>query len=312
MHSFLSTFVWARVSGKEKKRRIQERLSVYYQPVKLQNPITVVPAFPVPTTLTDVQKHLRTPISPSTILLVHSLESELRALHLAQLLHLPRGRPLKPELTWLTYKDRGPGGHNPKEDAPDPCAHRGSNGICTRTALLYHGNLGAWHVSSATPPATTVACTNDADVLDGLLGALNSHEFVLEQRLLGFGGCPWGSRQRQARIASLSICRKPKPDRRGRYEDGKHADPAIDAASRRRRQHHIRSRDEPKGIPDSTTRSTPTARGAALLLGAWRPTLDNHARRTPGGVPTWPEPATREPEELWDGVGTGTWDGAVL
>lgn len=81
-------------------------------------------------------------------------------------------------------------------------------------AIVDHGNLGAWHVSSATAPATTVACMNDADVLDGLPGALDSHEFVLEQRLLDFGGCPWslnslqGSRKSQARIASLSICRK--------------------------------------------------------------------------------------------------------
>ncbi|KAH9037501.1 hypothetical protein EDB85DRAFT_2287875 [Lactarius pseudohatsudake] len=50
-------------------------------------------------------------------MLGHSLESDLGALYPVQLLHLPRGRPPKPELTWLTHKDRGPGGHNPKEDA---------------------------------------------------------------------------------------------------------------------------------------------------------------------------------------------------
>lgn len=69
---------------------------------------------------------------PSTILLGHSLESDLRALQLAHprcidtalLFHHPRGRPLKPGLAWLTRKwlgrtiqDRGPGGHNPEEDA---------------------------------------------------------------------------------------------------------------------------------------------------------------------------------------------------
>ena len=31
---------------------------------------------------------------------------------------------------------------------------------------------------SASAPATTVACTNDAEVLDGVLGALDTHEFV--------------------------------------------------------------------------------------------------------------------------------------
>ena len=84
------------------------------------------------TTLADVQTHLLTLIKPSTILLGHSLESDLRALKLshgrcidtALLFHHPRGRPLKPGLAWLTRKwfgriiqDRGPGWHNPEEDA---------------------------------------------------------------------------------------------------------------------------------------------------------------------------------------------------
>jgi DNA polymerase III epsilon subunit-like protein len=86
----------------------------------------------VTTTLADVQAHLRTLITPSTILLGHSLESDLRALQLshprcidtALIFHHPRGRPLKPGLAWLTRKwlgrtiqDRGPGGHDHEEDA---------------------------------------------------------------------------------------------------------------------------------------------------------------------------------------------------
>ena len=77
--------------------------------------------------------HLLIPIQPSTILLGRSLEADLRALKLshgrcidpALLFHHPRSRPLKPGLAWLTRKpfgriiqDRGPGGHNPEEDAP--------------------------------------------------------------------------------------------------------------------------------------------------------------------------------------------------
>ena len=84
------------------------------------------------TTLADMQTHLLTLITPSTILLGHSLESDLRALKLshggcidpALLFHHLRDRPLKPGLAWLTRKrlgriipDRGPGGHNPEEDA---------------------------------------------------------------------------------------------------------------------------------------------------------------------------------------------------
>jgi RNA exonuclease 1 len=60
----------------------------------------------VTTTLADVQAHLRTLITPSTILLRHSLELDLRAPQLshprcidtALIFHHPRGRPLKPGL----------------------------------------------------------------------------------------------------------------------------------------------------------------------------------------------------------------------
>ncbi|KAI9432797.1 hypothetical protein H4582DRAFT_2083191 [Lactarius indigo] len=291
MHSVLNTFFQTPVSGEEKKRRIQERISAertqkkdpaqylltVEQMVENDYPVlrwietpqaaadadgsykvyavdcemcmtndgkaltgrrarspTISPAAaldPVTTTLADVQTHLRTLIDPSTILLGHSLESDLRALQLAHprcvdtaiLFHHPRGRPLKPGLAWLTRKwlgrtiqDRGPGGHNPEEDARacidllkakikngpgfgefradyEPILariarshsrNRGSNGARTRTAIVDHGNPGAWHGGSATAPATTIACANDAEVLDGLVGALDSHEFVFG-RLMG-------------------------------------------------------------------------------------------------------------------------------
>ncbi|KAH8999581.1 hypothetical protein EDB86DRAFT_3075631 [Lactarius hatsudake] len=51
-------------------------------------------------------------------------------------------------------------------------------------AIVDHGDLGAWHVSSATAPPTTVA--------------------LLGQRLLDFGGCPWVSREMQARTAPVA------------------------------------------------------------------------------------------------------------
>ena len=94
--------------------------------------ITAEALEPITTNLADVQAHLQTLITPSTILVGHSLESDLRALQIAHplcidtalIFHHPRGRPLKPGLAWLTRKwlgrtiqDRGPGGHNPEEDA---------------------------------------------------------------------------------------------------------------------------------------------------------------------------------------------------
>ena len=110
--------------------------------------ITAEALEPVTTTLADVQAHLRTLVSPSTILLGHSLESDLRALQFshprcidtALIFHHPRGRPLKPGLAWLTRKwlnrtiqDRGPGGHNPEEDARacvDLLKAKVKNGTC--------------------------------------------------------------------------------------------------------------------------------------------------------------------------------------
>ncbi|KAG6332748.1 hypothetical protein ID866_6338 [Astraeus odoratus] len=88
------------------------------------------------TTLAEVQTHLlpilSPPGGPTSILVGHSLESDLRALRLchplcidtALIYHHPRGRPLKPGLAWLSKKwchreiqTRGDGGHDPEEDA---------------------------------------------------------------------------------------------------------------------------------------------------------------------------------------------------
>jgi RNA exonuclease 1 len=146
--------------------------------------------------------------------------------------HYPRGRPLKPGLAltreWLgrTIQDRGPGGHDPEEDARvcvdllkakikngpgydvfktdyEPIlariarsqSHTPSRGAGTgaRTAIVDHGNPGAWHSISAAAPTTTVACRSDAKVVEGVLGALDSHEFVFA-RLMALAdalGCTW-------------------------------------------------------------------------------------------------------------------------
>ena len=50
-------------------------------------------------------------------------------------------------------------------------------GTGARTAIVDHGMPGAWQGTSAATPTMTVACTSDAEVLEGVLGAINTHEF---------------------------------------------------------------------------------------------------------------------------------------
>ena len=105
---------------------------LYITPAFSFSGITAEALESITTTLADVQAHLCMLIMPLTILVGHSLESDLRALQLshpwcidtALIFHHPRRRPLKPGLAWLTRKwlgrtiqDRGPGGHDPEEDA---------------------------------------------------------------------------------------------------------------------------------------------------------------------------------------------------
>jgi RNA exonuclease 1 len=57
--------------------------------------------------------------------------------------------------------------------------------------IIDHGNPGAWHSTLVTAPMTTIAYANDAEVLNGLLGALDSHKCVFG-RLMGLAdalGC---------------------------------------------------------------------------------------------------------------------------
>jgi RNA exonuclease 1 len=87
----------------------------------------------VTTTLSDIQEKLLSILTPQTILIGHSLNSDLNALKLAHpfiidtalLFPHPRGPPLKSSLKWLTQKylsrsiqkGHGSSGHNSVEDA---------------------------------------------------------------------------------------------------------------------------------------------------------------------------------------------------
>ncbi|TFK84802.1 ribonuclease H-like protein [Polyporus arcularius HHB13444] len=155
--------------------------------------------------------------TPTPILLGHSLESDLNVLKIchprcidtALIFHHPRGRPLKPGLAWLTKKwcnreiqNRGEGGHDPEEDARacldllrkkvengpgygefkvdtesifERMSRSKVKGVPVTSAVVDHGNPSAWHGQKAT---TCVACSTDAEVLEGLITSLEPHHFL--------------------------------------------------------------------------------------------------------------------------------------
>ncbi|PVF98588.1 hypothetical protein CPB86DRAFT_774753 [Serendipita vermifera] len=178
------------------------------------------------TTLADVHTFLSSLLTPTTILLGHSLESDLKAMKVAHgrcldtsvLFHHPRGRPLKPGLKWLMKKwvgkdiqNRGEGGHDPEEDARacidlmklkvqngpgfglfmtdvENVLERMGRGECRmgthgavgpgnmmRTAVVDYGNPSTWLGSRAT---STVACSSDKDVVQGVRDLIENHHFV--------------------------------------------------------------------------------------------------------------------------------------
>jgi len=73
--------------------------------------------------------------------------------------------------------------------ARSPSRNRGSNNARTATSIVDHVSPGSWRGTSATAPATAIACANDAEVLDGLLGAPDSHEFIFG-RVMGLADGP--------------------------------------------------------------------------------------------------------------------------
>ncbi|KAH9010510.1 hypothetical protein EDB85DRAFT_2050136 [Lactarius pseudohatsudake] len=160
---------------------------------------------PVTMTLSNVQMHLHALINSSTILLGRLLESD------------PYNFRTYPGLAWLITREwlsrniqyHGCGGHNPEEDAcacvdllkaeiknrprfggfwadyePIMARITQSRVQWARTVIVYPGSLGAWDGTSATAPAMTVACADNAEVLDRLLGPPSRHELIFG-RLIG-------------------------------------------------------------------------------------------------------------------------------
>ncbi|KAI0249694.1 hypothetical protein BJV78DRAFT_1155645 [Lactifluus subvellereus] len=143
--------------------------TVYDHLVKSLSPIpdyltSITPASlePNTTTLADVTAQFRT--------IINTINDPARPLTRVRPIrttaHHPLVLTLKPGLSWLTCKclgrtiqDRKTSGYDPEEGCG--CVYRKDNKF-TSTAV----------------PATTVACTNDAKILDIILGVLYAHQFV--------------------------------------------------------------------------------------------------------------------------------------
>ncbi|KAH9009289.1 hypothetical protein EDB85DRAFT_2298654 [Lactarius pseudohatsudake] len=124
------------------------------------------------------------------------------------------------------------------------------------TAIAEHGNHGSWNGTSATTaPVTVVVCSNDADVLDGQLKALDAHEIVF--------GRPTGDHAGETKTedtqASLSFLLPPPDGNENR----------VFATVTNLNAH-------------PTTLHTAPPLTTALLLGVHRPALGS----APGGVPS--------------------------
>ncbi|KAH8977723.1 hypothetical protein EDB92DRAFT_2108477 [Lactarius akahatsu] len=256
-------------------------------------------------TLSDVQTHLHALINSSTILLGRSLESDLHALQLsylrcigtAILFYHPRGRPLKSGLTWLArewlgriYRIMGVAAQSRglmfggfwADYEPIMARIAQSRIKWARTVIIYPGSPGAWHGTSATAPAVIVACANNAEVLDRLLGALSRHELILG-RLMGLADA--------LGLARIFLAQKMQNEKTG------------PAQRRRRRKAQKRRRRRDCNAAMTNLNANLTALHLALslctapLIFSGNSDLRNvHARHTPGAVSNLLESAAREPK----------------
>ncbi|KAH9044882.1 hypothetical protein EDB84DRAFT_1558957 [Lactarius hengduanensis] len=145
-------------------------------------------------------------------------------------------------------------------------SYEGRNGARILTTIVEHVKSGAWNGTSATASATAVVCSNNAEVLDGLLGVLDAQGIV-------FGRDHAEDRRGKSRRRRKP--RGPKPDGRDRDKTGN-------------------TEALPPFPPPGTKKASIPLCTLLLFLGAQRPALDVRARRTPDGVPSQPGSASRE------------------
>ncbi|OJA19892.1 hypothetical protein AZE42_12716 [Rhizopogon vesiculosus] len=156
------------------------------------------------TTLAEVQAQIMPILAPkngpTSILIGHSLESDLRALRIchprcidtAIIYHHPRGRPLKPGLAWLIKKwagreiqTRGESGHDPEEDARaciDLLRMKLRNGPSfgeykTDLESIFERMARASRRGGAGSVRSVVVDHGNPEILEGLLQAIPAHEF---------------------------------------------------------------------------------------------------------------------------------------
>ncbi|KZT50721.1 hypothetical protein CALCODRAFT_461393 [Calocera cornea HHB12733] len=164
------------------------------------------------------------------------------------LYHHPRGGPYKPGLKWLAQRWMGKeiqkndgkegeqGGHDPEEDAktslelfqlklergaafgefqqdvesifekmarPSGKRHAGAT-----SAVVDHGHPAQWHGAKAT---TAVACTNDDEVVDGVVDVIGKHDFVFARMMDLSHAVGWTTTKSASQFTMANIDRTASP-----------------------------------------------------------------------------------------------------
>ncbi|KAH9030453.1 hypothetical protein EDB84DRAFT_1439097 [Lactarius hengduanensis] len=262
-------------------------------PSPITDYLTWIPAAaldPVIMTLSDVQTHLHALVNScwavcsNQIYMAYNFRtyvaSALRYSSTTQ-----RGRPLKPGLTreslgrniqdhglWRAQSRRGlmcQFGGFWADYEPIMARIAQSRVKWARTVIVYPGSPGAWDGTSATAPAMTVACANNAEMPSGMIMPKAG------------GDLPGAEMQNE----------KTGPAQRRRRR-------------RRKVQKHCRRRDCNAAMTNLNANLTVLHLALSLCTAPLLFSGNVHARRMPGAVPNLPESAAREPEWLWDSHGS--------
>ncbi|KAL8279273.1 hypothetical protein RQP46_008310 [Phenoliferia psychrophenolica] len=180
----------------------------------------------VTTRLSDIQLALSKLVDHNTILLGHSLECDLRVLKLIHPWVIDTSWLKKEIQTGLTLAVGPEGGHDSEEDArtcvellqlkmqkgpgfgefvtdQETVFERIARGPEPKTsAVVDHGTPGQWHGAKA---QTTIACSTDDEILEGMISSIGSHDFTLGRFMELSHGLGWSQPTNAALGKSSSV-----------------------------------------------------------------------------------------------------------